>query len=275
MVVFGGDAIDSARDKDQALSLLRFVRNSFPGTELHMVRGNHDANGEGSTKGKYPRINLSEFAEIAHEEHEVRENGKAYCYRDDDTRKIRYVFLDTGAPNSDYIREEQLVWLSARILELDEGWTVLVFAHQFFQGGSDNSPEYDKCGKLIKARIDSVYDQAKADIAGVLSGHCHDDIYAYSYAGSEKLYPMVSTDCDAHRRVRSGRASSRKTGTVTEHAFDIVTLDTKNHKLYLTRVGAGKSREFEYKSKAPVPDVPDVPENPSGGSNTNLQANRI
>ncbi len=38
----------------------------------------------------------------------------------------------------------------------------------------------------------------------------------------------------------------RTGGTIMEHAFDIFTIDTEKHKLYVTRVGAGDDREYDY-----------------------------
>jgi hypothetical protein len=35
-------------------------------------------------------------------------------------------------------------------------------------------------------------------------------------------------------------------GTVTEQAFDVFTINKKEHKLYVTRIGCGEDREFPY-----------------------------
>ena len=261
MVIFGGDAINAAIEKDNALRMLSFIRNSFPGIETHMIRGNHDGNGEGSTYRLYPRITEEEFLEVTAGDNEVREGGNLYYYRDDDVHKVRFIFLDSGAPNSHYVDDKQLDWLSQRILELDEQWTVLVFVHQFFQYFTiiDNDKSYyDKNGTLIKAKLDSIYDSSRARIAGVISGHCHRD----HGENSEKGYAMISTTRD-FLKVSGSEDAAAKLGTTKEQAFDIVTLDTANEIIYLTRIGRGSNREFSYAPPAPpTPPEPETPENP-------------
>ena len=245
MVVFGGDAINAETNKDDALAMLRFVRSGLDGTELHFVRGNHDANTEGKSATKRYEISSAEFLELTSGVRELREYGSLDYCRDDKTRKVRFIFLDTGAPNSARISLDQLDWLKKRILELDEEWTVLGFAHQFFS----TNVNFDSNGMRIKRVLNSVYDSAKAQIAGVISGHIHCDRVEFSYKG----YPMIAVTNDAHLQPGAGDQFPRKLGTTTEQAFDVVTLDTRKKMIYLTRIGAGVDRAFQYAEPEPEP----------------------
>ncbi|MBR0404088.1 MAG: InlB B-repeat-containing protein [Eggerthellaceae bacterium] len=246
MVVFGGDAINGQTDKTDAVDMLRFIWDSFPDTEVHFVRGNHDANTEGSNVSSKRKITADEFLEQFAGKNEDRESGSLDCCRDDSEHKVRYIFMDSGAPNSAYVTTLQLAWLKDRVLELEEGWTVLLFIHQFFK----MYPGYDACGKLIKRLLDQIYDDAKAEIAGVISGHVHHDRVEFSSKG----YPMISTACDAYAKAAKADASMRRVGTTTEQAFDVISLNTKEKMVYLTRVGAGEDRAYRYAEVAVDPD---------------------
>ena len=250
MVVFGGDAIDYCPDKDEAIRALRYVRRAFDSAELHFVHGNHDSNMQSEKAKRRGRITNAEFIHETASVGEVREGKRLYYYRDDERYKVRYLFLDSGAPNSAYIDTRQLAWVKKRVLELDEEWTVLVFIHQFFcvrrKNGVVVGLGYDKSGVLVRNLLDDIYDDSRARIAGVFSGHCHGDCYAYSRKG----YPMISSECDAHRSSHKPLSGVRRVGTTDEQAFDIVTIDTANEKIYLTRVGKGSDRVFSYGRKA-------------------------
>ena len=251
MVVFGGDALNGQGKKSDALAMLRFIRSSSPGSEVHFVRGNHDANTEGANIKKNQEISRSEYLAVVAGANESRESGSLDYCRDDKKNKVRYIFMDTGAPNSAYVSTLQLAWLKERILELEEGWTVLLFVHQFFK----TYPGYDTNGKLIKRLLDKIYDESKAEIAGVVSGHVHRDRIEVSSKG----YPMIATACDAYAKASSADAVSRKLGTTSEQAFDVITLDTAKKMIYLTRIGFGNDRAFRYAEvdEEPAPAQPD------------------
>ncbi len=160
------------------------------------------------------------------------------CYVvDNDEAQVRHIILDTGAPDASVVSEEQLLWMQRRILELEDDWTVLVFAHQFFC-----VYRFDMSGQLIMRALDAIYDQSAAAIAGVITGHSHRDL-AYR---SPKGYVAVSSACDAYRAIaNSDIAAQRKEGVVRQ-AFDIVHVNTSKRELYFQRVGFGSDRVFSY-----------------------------
>lgn len=247
MVVFGGDAVNNPVSKTDAARMLNCVRNAFGGAEVHLVRGNHDGNCQGLGASSDAKVTDQDFLSIAGHASETRNVGCIYCYRDDDEHKVRYIFLDSKEPLSHCVDPEQLGWLKNRVLELEEGWTVLVFVHQFYRYATSKSASYTTSGLLVREALDSVYDKARATIAGVISGHVHKD-YAEQ---SKKGYPMISTTCDAYARGREPDYSYRL-GTIAEQAFDVITLDTEQRQLYFTRIGRGKDRVFSYAPPQPI-----------------------
>lgn len=257
MVVFGGDAINFCTDRSEAISMLEYVRHAFEPIEMHHVFGNHDTNIESTLARASHAISRKAYIEATASENEVREDGAFYYYRDDEKRCMRYLFMDSNAPNAGYMDETQLEWLKERVLELDETWTILVFVHQFFYSAKLSngavSCKYDKNGKLICDLLNSISSETRAVIAGIFSGHCHADYAEVSACG----YPMVSTVCDAYKRGAVMVEPERKLGTVSEQAFDVITVDTEGKMVYLTRIGVGEDRAFSY--VLPVDDVDPVP----------------
>lgn len=255
MIVTGGDIIDTPVDKNKALAMLKFMRRVFGTSNIHMVRGNHDGNNEGSSSRT---ISDAQYIQATQSPAEIRPAGKVYSYRDDTRHKVRFIFLDSGAPSSHYMDAAQLTWLEDRVLELGEGWTVLVFIHYYYKkvyrSGGKQHAILGKNGKLLKATLDKLYDEAPATIAGVLCGHCHMDYIERASKG----YAIVSTSCD--RYDLKAPAPDRKLGTTQEQAFDVVSIDTEKKNLYLTRVGFGYNRKVSFGPdvEEPVIEEPDV-----------------
>lgn len=77
-----------------------------------------------------------------------------------------------------------------------------------------------------------------------VSGHTHIDL---TTVVSGTLCTAIISDWNHQSR---GLPFHRTGGTFREHAFDIFTIDTKKHKLYVTRVGAGDDREYDYTPRA-------------------------
>lgn len=260
MVMFGGDAINYCMDPNDAVDTLGFVKGAFGPADVHFVRGNHDTNYETWRRTTQRRLSNETYIEATACDNEVRKNDKLYYYFDDERFNLRYISMDSCAPNSGCMTETQVNWMKNRILELDESWTVLVFVHQFFKGAVNDGGTirctYDNNGKLVKAALDEIHDEAAAKIAGVFSGHIHSDFSKMSKKG----YPMIATTCDAVGSNKTSVNGERKAGTTSEQVFDVVVLDMENEKVHLTRVGAGEDRVFSYGK--PVEPDPDDPENP-------------
>ena len=122
----------------------------------------------------------------------------------------------------------------------------------------------------------------KADVAAWMVGHCHRDLSSFLTYQENKTSGtptvteepaktttgdvadgnspvkeeqqtkknstllVISTNCDTYKQSTPWGGYTMEAGTDTEQAFEIVQIDTKRHKLYLTRVGAGVDRTFQY-----------------------------
>ena len=118
---------------------------------------------------------------------------------------------------------------------LPTGYKVLVISHV----GIKTDGTIDSSFQPILTALDAM--QANENVIGVISGHRHFDGSVTTSAGTN----VIATTCDA-RIEYSGSQLTRTIGTITEQAFDVVQIDLSNRKIYLTRIGAGSDREFNF-----------------------------
>lgn len=172
-----------------------------------------------------------------------------FGYTDNDSQKIRYIFLDSGAvykprwaDTNLRLSNDQVNWMKDRITELPSGWSVIVFTHIFFQPGTTVTTH--GIGTQIETALDSIYDTANATIVGVICGHVHQS----ASKTSSKGYPIIATTTDSAGQInREGLTYTA--GTTTEQAFDIYYINTNLRTIKVCRIGAGdttKDRTFNY-----------------------------
>lgn len=243
-VVFGGDLWSDGNnipEKSQLIKNLYDLRLKYNFTDnIFAVRGNHDVErniSDGEWYSMYERT-LTEFVETIGQE--------VYFYRDNASQKIRYIYCDGPNPGAAMPIKQQN-WLKERITELEEGWTVLVFCHSYWEpvyiGGTPGSSVW---GRSIVSVMDAAEDLCEATIAALITGHVHKDMSTQSTKG----YAIIGTTCDANDWLAyrfDPVTPNRTEGTTTEQVFDVFNIDTANKKIYVTRIGGnGTDREFTY-----------------------------
>lgn len=259
-VICGGDVIVGHGTRDVKLIEMRDWSNSIKDLDCVYIVGNHDYNtsdqptSESSYLTDANRIKVGEVYRIcsSNTEKEITythntdvDMGKFdeyYGYCDNFSQKVRYIFLDSGAvhiPNwSDKnlrISDAQIEWLKAKINELEEGWSVLVFTHIFFQSATGT---IHGIGTQITTALDSIYDTCNATIIGVVCGHVHKSTSTISTKG----YPIIATTTDAYLEA-SSESYTRKLGTTTEQAFDIYYINLEDRTIKTIRIGSGDTSE--------------------------------
>ena len=101
--------------------------------------------------------------------------------------------------------------------------------------------------EMLVQKLDTLYDLENIPtIIAVISGHTHYDWYEYSTKG----YPIIASNCDSCWGWKDNTdypwAPERETGTINEQSFDVFSIDKNARKIYLTKVGYGENREFNY-----------------------------
>lgn len=200
-----------------------------------------------------------------------------YYYVDNALQKMRYIVLDTHIVPSDEEREDgtpiyhkanigimhnELQWLAKTALDVPStDWSVILCTHEVPAETGLSPKNYDVVMKIIdafrrheKLDITKFYENDTqyntrliCDFTGRggnfivwVGGHAHYDIIK-DFDGIQTM--TVNCDCTHNSKLS---AFEHVRGTTTEQAFDVLTVDKKNRKVYVTRIGCGDDREFEY-----------------------------
>ena len=233
-VVLGGDYTASDYENtEDALSVMKECVNSFEinGT-CNAILGNHETN---RAMGQYTSIPSSECIYAI-------SGGKRECaYFDelDDENKTAFFYLNT---NNFAYGNEQYNWLKERLISLGKDYTAFIFMHIYFNYMPSGQPlTYENQGKLLNDLLND--NNVECLIGGIFSGHSHRDYLGYN----EKGLPFIVTTSDTIFAYSTwDGAVKREKRTITEQAFDVVQVDQKNRKVFLTRIGAGYNREYIY-----------------------------
>ena len=206
------------------------------------------------------------------------ENGADF-YADDVFHKVRYVVLNTHDTPSDGLKEDGhavynkfrltgfrndcVNWFADVALQVPSAdWTVVLCTHESI--GADKGYVYYNqelvleiinafrkhtayCGSTCyedvtgyDAQVEVDFTGRGGDFAAWVGGHTHRD--------DSRVLSGVLTVCAINDSLHNSALSPFKhqAGTITEQAFDIFTINKKEHKLYVTRIGCGEDREFTY-----------------------------
>jgi hypothetical protein len=252
--------------------------------------GNHDGAWGDSSCYYYKQLPLETMYNLIYRKQamdyrRVSGDNGTYYYLDNESQKMRFVFLNThNTPryaenedgtavydrfHTDCLGQVQLDWLINTALKVPGGYTICLFMHAPYVG------DYSQLVAIVDAfnatsnrtvsrthtdaehswrssTISGDFSDIDGVIAGVFAGHIHVDMMRY--AGNNPMFatcPLIIKTTSLGGDVRDKDANGnllypRTDGTDTEFAMDIVTIDTKNRKIYMTRLGAGIDREVSY-----------------------------
>lgn len=174
----GGDRVDNGYD----ISVAREFRKALGNDNYFPVAGNHDFGVGGDESLLYASsfLHLSSHSNIS-----WGEDGSLYYYVDDSAKKIRYIVLQAFEPNSSgeglnvniEYSDAQIDWFKNKALDVDEGYTILIFSHVLLYG-DDYTKEFavPSVYKGYTEIYDAIADyDGKGEIAAVLQGHFHWD----------------------------------------------------------------------------------------------------
>ena len=232
-----GDLIQGTATANEALNFLDDYNEQIKNAEpFYCVRGNHDTNMDGAyqtgeiTEGQFYAI-IDKPIEFL-----VDTKQKPYFYKDNESQKIRYIFVD-----SEKNRDINATWIGNVVANTPDGYSIVVFSHYLFTGkpSSDTSPlEISSQGQLIINAIDTNKPE-NVTVVGIFGGHAHRDYYTHSSEG----YLLVCTTCDANAAYGFDPDNPNRTeGTTSEQAIDVVSINTYSKTVDIIRIGAGSSR---------------------------------
>lgn len=247
-----------------------------------MSRGNHEMSKTYDSEGNvYNRDIWYNQAQLPFRRdnfvYNVNDRNGGYFYVDDELYKVRVICLNMHIDVAGHsITDKQRRWLSTIALDLsskgndESNWAVIAFGHCQILDNIDTTETtatreerwiadmfkaaYNKTApEFINPEWDDMYDvwcnliptinvdfsNIQYQFIGYIHGHCH-----YDNVSTEKDFVHITTTC-AHP-LENEDYYRRDFDTPNEYAFDIVSIDKENRKLYLKRIGVGSNREISY-----------------------------
>lgn len=245
--VCGGDVIAKYQDSKKAAQAEIdgfYSRFTVP---VLSVAGNHDYN-DNCSDNEDAWFSQQDVERLiyAHNPRGTRmTHGGDFGCLDDTAHKIRYItfYYDETAALS----PEVLSDIDERVCELDENWSVVLFSHAYWHYkrlGSEPTVK-DESRRIASALLD-IQSRSRATIALWHVGHIHRDRQKLLSDRSGTTLLVVSTNCDTYDKSADWGGLEMEKGTKTEQVADIVQIDQGERRVYMTRVGAGSSRNFSY-----------------------------
>ena len=237
-IVLGGDYINyDYNEVDTPKSIMRECAASFSFGNYIAIVGNHDSNW--NSGGDTPRISDKEVFSIMNN----TDYDYPYMCELDNEKKLCSLYLNTGIGS--FNDEDQKNFIYNILRELDNTWHVILFVHIIFDGSyhKDNLSVIRPAGEAFLGYFSLIKESLNCNFVGVFSGHSHLD-----YLNTKDYcFPVSTTMCDSIGTFTPDyNIYLREENTYTEQAFDIVQVDTNSRKVFLTRIGAGADRLFEY-----------------------------
>lgn len=206
------------------------------GGDYHWCVGNHDIlNGYKNTYNDLYATHLMLNDKAVFDDNN---SSKSYYYVDNHQQQIRYIVLDSFGSGEDgytHYAPKQLEWLENIALNVDEGWTILIFCHMIYYVGSNFTFSDISDSRFVALKNILLGYEGNGTIAAVFQGDAHvDRIFKL-----ENRIPVICINSDT---MYDGQNVERNVGTKSEQCFDVDILDKTNRKIYCVRVGC-KARD--------------------------------
>ena len=232
-VINGGDTLDADADQTTAMNRFYLWREKMKSLKEFCVIGNHDRNTLNNSEHPEAALTAENFYRmmISPVEWFITSNGESYYTIDNDNQKIRIIVLSTSFGGSG----AENTWFRSKLTELSDEWSVIVVTHYMWASTIES---FHGVGTNIINAINAVYGSMNASLIAVFAGHTHHD---NAIKEATNGYNIIATTCDA----RTGEYT-RTAGTTSEHAFDLVFINTSSRTITMKRIGAGSDRVFSY-----------------------------
>lgn len=230
-ILNGGDTGNSSIICSNAIDRLR---DAIGSDKVYSVNGNHETNDASRYEKPYERVHKALRGHC--KDIMYGDKNKSYFYFDNLVSKVRYIGLSTYGlyidnQYEDAYTKEQLKWFTETALDVEDGWTIVIFTHALYAVRTTTNQMY-----VISQRfIDAINQyQGKGKIACVLMGHSHVDRIHIGETG----VPYIISQCDRTEPYRDDINVERVLGTISEQHFEVVLLDLKKQQIQLLSIGS-------------------------------------
>lgn len=269
------------------------ILKNIPDTKLLNILGNHDINGGQGylTSLSQPVIFNTLLRKESQDFKRVWDSDGRYFYIDNLPQKTRFICLYSNwwdksiltdntvsfrYQNSFGFGQQQMDFMVNALSTAMDDWNVVILEHTPVISGY-NWRELSLYRGVINAykhrttftdtytgeydwenvSVNCDFTNAKGNLVAMFTGHTHQDlIYPEGNASTAVDIPVITITCAANSPYGTN-PPIRTLGTSSETALDIVSIDTENLNIYMTRIGTVGSaeRSVAYTKYQPAPAI--------------------
>lgn len=269
------------------------ILKNIPDTKLLNILGNHDINGGQGylTSLSQPVIFNTLLRKESQDFRRVWDSDGRYFYIDNIPQKTRFICLYSNwwdksiltdntvsfrYQNSFGFGQQQMDFIVNALSTAMDGWNIVILEHTPIIGGYSwrelslyrgvinaykhrttfvDTYHSDTAWESVAVNCD--FTNAKGNLVAMFTGHTHQDlIYPEGNASTAVDIPVITITCAANSPYGTN-PPIRTLGTSSETALDIVSIDTENLNIYMTRIGTlgAKERSVVYTKYQPAPAI--------------------
>lgn len=237
-VLNGGDIGNSQIICKNGISQLK---NAIGSNKVYSVTGNHEINDASRYENPFERV--ADELRWHNSDIVYGDKDRSYFLFDNREKMTRYIGLSTYGLffNNEYescYNEEQLLWFKNTALNVEQGWTIIIFTHSLYyvDSASDKLTISPVGANDFIDTIDNY--KGKGTIACVLIGHAHRDRLHMGKTG----VPYIISASDRYATYHGDINVERIPGTTSEQHFETVVIDKGKRLIKLFSIGA-KARD--------------------------------
>lgn len=240
-ILNGGDTGNSQVICENAITQLR---NAIGSNKVYTVTGNHEIND--ASRYERPFMRVADELRGHNTDIVYGDGDRSYFYFDNTDNKIRYIGLSSFGLYIDDEYEscytaEQLYWFKNTALNVEQGWTIVIFTHALYNVKCATDKMYvapSGANNFINA-IDNY--KGNGTIACVLIGHTHRDRIHIGDTG----VPYIISACDRNASYHGDINVDRTPETIREQHFEAVVIDKGAKKVKLLSIGGNARDGFD------------------------------
>lgn len=237
MLVLGGDYSILDWSKTEYETYTGPFTESAYIKDIYAVFGNHEKLGGNEAEAKSCIYNdfLRDKTGLSGN---LQENY--YCF-DVEKTKTRYVFLNTSNGNHQYrMAAAQISWLAQKAILPDSDWSLVVIGHVSLAVMGGVTEENELNGTDV---IDAI-ENCNGTIVGYICGHQHCDIT--ELIGTFHHTTLICDKFENSNYYPGISVTDRVTGTISEQAVSVVSINTTTKDVVIRRIGAGRNQTLSY-----------------------------
>lgn len=249
LFVLGGDYMQlplpgEGQSKEMGISNMEQLNRwmGYISCPIFPIMGNHELNYAGTGEGF--GLSYEEFYSLCQKQYidegivKNADDNFQLFFRDDVSKGIRHIFLNTGAPDYSMVKDDLAILLNST----PDDMSVLIYNHftgtDFSEGKADLYDEVKECLDIVK--------NSGVDFIAWIGGHNHADM-CYTYRDMLVISCLQSgfwtSGCSQDGLIYEHVANSSN-----ESALSAFIIRKDLGKIYLKRFGLGNDREFCYKT---------------------------